>query len=100
MALARILLPYQLAILQIPTRHQLPNSIPKNVRIVAIVEPKLKFVDVAVEVLFADMVEGANYGTLEQAPDAFNRVGMNVTTHIFSLALVHILRPVGLLPTA
>lgn len=50
---------------------------PEDVRVVPIVVPELKFRDVERQVLPADLVVRADDPALKQAPEAFNRVGVD-----------------------
>ena len=50
----------------------------ENLRVVLIVETPFQFFEVSVQTLDADFVERTDDGTLEQAPHAFNRVGVNL----------------------
>jgi hypothetical protein len=51
------------------------NSRSKNVGIVPIVIPELKFRDVKRHILGADFVKAADDAALEDASEAFNRIG-------------------------
>lgn len=53
------------------------NRRAENVRIVPMVVTELKFRDVQRHILGTDLVEGAHDAALENAPKAFNRVGVN-----------------------
>ena len=74
--------------------HQLPvpervgvddacQRVAEDMRVVAVVEPPLQFFEVAVHMLGAHLVERADDGALEQAPDTFNAVGVDVADDPF-----------------
>ena len=50
----------------------------KYVKVIPVVESPLQFFEVAVEMLDAHLVKGADDGSLEQAPHALNAVGVNI----------------------
>lgn len=58
------------------------NRCAEDVRIQALVIPKLKFVDVQMQILLADFMEGADDPTFYDGPESFDGVGMNRSTHI------------------
>ena len=60
----------------------------EDVGIVALVVPKLEFIDVQMQILFADLVEGAHDPALHNRPETFDGVGMNRASHIFSCSVV------------
>ena len=55
------------------------HGVTEDMGIVAVVESPLQFFEVTVQMLDAHLVEGADNGTLEQAPHTLNAVGMYVT---------------------
>src|SRR5580693_5644018 len=55
----------------------------EHVGIAAVIVPKLKFCHVKWKILGADLVECADHAALEDAPKAFNRVGVNRADDIF-----------------
>src|SRR5256885_1217583 len=57
-------------------------------RIIAIIKPKFKFIKVTVKMFHADLMIRSDHRTLEQAPGAFNGIGVNVTPHPFIGAMV------------
>ena len=59
----------------------------KDVRVLAIVETILKFRKVQWQVVFADVVKGADDSALNQAPERFNIVCVNQATHVFALPM-------------
>ena len=54
------------------------HGVTEDMRVVAVVESPLQFLKVAVQVLDAHLVKGADDGTLEQAPHALYAVGVNI----------------------
>jgi hypothetical protein len=68
----------------------------EHVGIAAVVIPELKFRDVQRQVLGADFVECADYAALEDAPKAFNRVGVNRADNIFMVGVPGDLMPVAI----
>jgi hypothetical protein len=50
---------------------------------------ELKLGDIEREILGADFVETANHATLEDAPEAFNRIGVNRTDDVLAGAVPH-----------
>ena len=58
-------------------------------RVVAIIESPFQFLKVSVQVLPAHLVEGADNGTLEQAPHAFDAVGVDIAHHPFLQGMAH-----------
>src|SRR5712692_6645133 len=56
----------------------------EHIRILPVVVAKLKLREVQREILLADMMESANYPTLEQSPERFDIVRMNHATYIFA----------------
>ncbi len=81
-------------------RHQLPISkmlsvhdpsqrIAENVGIVAVVESPFEFLDVAIHVLDAHLVEYVHERPLEQAPYAFYAVCVNISHNPFFLGMSH-----------
>ena len=71
----------------------------ENVRVLPIVETEGKFVQVERQVLAADVVVSADHATLEQAPERFNIVGVDVAANINAVAVADdFVRIVGNLP--
>jgi hypothetical protein len=60
----------------------------KNVLIKAVIIPELKFRDVQRHVFGADLVEAANDTALEDAPEAFNRIGVDRADNVLTRAVV------------
>ena len=59
--------------------HDAPEGVAEDVRVVPVVESPLELLEVAVHVLGAHLVERADDRPLEQAPDAFYAVRVNVS---------------------
>ena len=70
---------YQILIGEVVGCKDSPHGVSEDVRVVSVVEPPLKLFEVAVQMLGADFVERAHDGPLEQAPDALDAVGVNVS---------------------
>jgi hypothetical protein len=64
------------------------NSRSENVIVEAIIIAKLELCNVEMQVLFTDLVESANDPALENASEAFNRVGVNRADDILALGMV------------
>ena len=62
-------------------------------RVIAIVETPFQFLKVSVQVLPAHLVEGADKGTLKQAPHAFDAVGVDLSYRPFLSGVTHSLMP-------
>jgi hypothetical protein len=62
---------------------------PENIRIVTVVLPELKFIQVEREIFLADIVIRPDDSALEQSPEAFDIVGVNFTANVLALAVVH-----------
>src|SRR6185312_9904058 len=68
----------------------------ENIGIVAIVVPKLKFSDVQRQVFGADLVEGANNTTLQDRPEALNRIRVDGTNNVLLSRMAdHFVRVIG-----
>ena len=59
------------------------QRVAENMRVVPVVVAPLQFFQVAVHMLDAHLVEGPDDGTLEEAPHAFDAVGVHVTHNPF-----------------
>ncbi len=70
---------HQFTIGEIPSVYNPLQRIVEDVRVVAVVEAPLQFFKVTAHMLAAHFVERADDGALEQAPDAFDAVGVHVT---------------------
>jgi len=62
----------------------------KNVRVITVVVPELKFCNVQRHVLAADFVERADNTALHQRPETLNRVGVNRTDNIFLVLVLDV----------
>ena len=58
-------------------------------RVVSVVESPLQFLKIAVQVLPAHLVKGADNGTLEQAPHALDPVGVDLADNPFLRGVAH-----------
>jgi hypothetical protein len=65
------------------------NSV-ENIRVLAIVESKRKLVEIKRKVLRADLVVVANDGTLQQTPERFNRLRVNLAANVLIVAVVQV----------
>src|SRR5258708_16248425 len=61
----------------------------ENVRVHPVVVAELEFIDVEREIFPADLMERSHDAALNQRPEAFDGVGVNVSVHIFAFAVVH-----------
>lgn len=64
------------------------NRHSENVVVKAVIIAELKFSDIEVKVLFADIMEGADDAPLEDAPEALNRDGVNRANHILPMGMI------------
>src|SRR5262249_9143755 len=62
--------------------------LPKNVLGLAVLEAKLKLVQVQRQVLLAHMVVAAYDTTLNQRPEGFDVIGMHFAAHVLAFAVV------------
>jgi hypothetical protein len=60
----------------------------KNVIVEAVIVPELKLRNVKMQILFADVMKGADDPALDNAPKAFNRIGVDRADHILLLGMV------------
>jgi hypothetical protein len=65
-----------------------PYRLPKKVLVQAVVisEPELRHIEW--QVLLADLVVSADHSTLNQAPEALNRVGMDSASDVLAARMV------------
>src|SRR5712692_1090610 len=61
----------------------------KNVRILPVIVPVRKLRQVQRQIILRDIVKSSNDATLQQTPEGFNIVRMNVPSDIFLLAVFH-----------
>ena len=54
-----------------------------------VIESKLKLVKVAIKMLHREFMVRTNNGSLKQAPDVLQSVGMNIAEHVLSRAMIH-----------
>src|SRR5438552_15027611 len=66
-----------------------PDRLAEDVRVIAVVVAELEFRDVERHVLGADLVEGADNAALEDAAEAFNRVGVDRADNVLTLGVVN-----------
>src|SRR5258708_36937120 len=59
-----------------------PDRLRENVFVLAVVVPELKLRDVQRQILLADLVERADDATLEDRPEAFNRVRVHRSDNV------------------
>jgi hypothetical protein len=64
-------------------------SRPENVRVLPVVVAELKLIQVERKILLADVVVRPNDAPLEQRPEAFDVVGMDVPANVFVLEVLH-----------
>src|ERR1700722_249280 len=69
----------------------------EDIGVMAVVVPELKFSDVERQVFLADLVIAANDPALEDAPKAFNCVGMDSSDDVFASSVLYDLVRVNLL---
>lgn len=50
---------------------------PENIMVIPVVVSELKFINVEMEILLTDLVEGANDPAFHDGPEAFDDVGMH-----------------------
>lgn len=61
----------------------------KNIFVEAIVVPELKFRDIQRHVFRTDLVESADNAALEDAPEAFNRIGVDSSDNVLLMVMIH-----------
>jgi len=59
----------------------------EDVRVLPIIEPEGKLIEVQGQILAADLVVTANDATLEQAPEGFDIIGVNVAPDVTAIAV-------------
>lgn len=69
--------------------NEFQNRVAEQIRILSVVEAPLKFIEVAVEMLFRNLMERADDGPLEQAERALDGVRVNVAAHVFLRGVLH-----------
>src|ERR1700687_4927733 len=65
------------------------NRRSENVVVKAIIIPELELCNVKMQVLFADVVEGADDTALEDAPEALNRLSVDRADNVLMLGMVN-----------
>jgi hypothetical protein len=65
------------------------NGHSENVIVKAIIIAKLEFRNVTMQISFADIGECVDDVSLEDAPEAFNRVGMNRADNVLPVRMVN-----------
>ena len=60
------------------------NQVREHIGIIAIVIPKRKLIQIERQIILADPMIGADNATLQQAPEPFDIVGMDVPAHVFA----------------
>ncbi len=83
-----LILSHQLPIGEIFSCHDPAKGINEDVGVVTVIVSPLQFFQVTIQVLRAHLVEGFDNGALEQAPDPFDRVGVNVTDNPLLLGVM------------
>jgi hypothetical protein len=61
----------------------------ENIVIEAIIIPELELRNVKMQILFADIVEGADDSTFDERPKALNRIGVNGTNNAFLCSVIN-----------
>src|SRR5262245_4298292 len=61
----------------------------EDVRILPVVMPEREFREVQRQIFFAHFVIRAHDATLEQAPETINVGPVDITPHVFTLAVLH-----------
>jgi hypothetical protein len=61
----------------------------EHVSVLSVVEPESKFVQVERQILAANLVIGAHDATLQQTPERFNVVGVDVAANVFPIHVAH-----------
>ena len=67
---------------------QSEKGITKQPRIVTVVEPPFQLIQIGIQMLDRDLVIGTDDGSLQKAPDALLRVGVNIAANPFLKAVV------------
>lgn len=63
-------------------RTEKPEHFAEQVRVVAVIETKLKFIEIAINMLHADLMIRTNDGSFEQRPDVLKRIRAPVRARI------------------
>ena len=61
----------------------------EDVRVLAMVIAELKFSEVQRKILLRNMVKASHDAALQQAPERFNIIGMNLAANVFALPVSH-----------
>src|SRR5205823_8543960 len=80
---------YQFRIWKLRRINQFRESVPENVFVLPIVEAVLQFVQVGVEMLDTHLMIRTDDRTLQEAPDAFDAVSVNITYNPFILRVIN-----------
>jgi hypothetical protein len=65
------------------------NQIAEDVRVLPVIVAIGKLIEVERQIISRNLVMGADYATLEQAPDALDIVGVDVPAHIFAVRMIN-----------
>ena len=60
---------------------KLPKSVPEDERVLAIVEPELELIEIAIKMLARDLVERTSHTTFEERPRSLNCVRVDLRAH-------------------
>src|ERR1700733_2478217 len=61
---------------------------PENIRVVSVVMAKLKFGEIHRQILFADVVICADYAALQEAPERFDVVRVDLAANVFASLVI------------
>jgi len=65
------------------------NQVSESIRVVAVIMPIAELIEIERQIVLADLVIGADHAALQEAPEAFDIIGMDVSANIFVLTVMH-----------
>lgn len=74
---------HQFLVGEVVGSNEFTQRIPEKVWIVSVIEPPLKLVEVSVKMFCADFVVSTHNGTLQEAPNVFDGVSMDIISNPF-----------------
>ena len=80
---------HQLPISEVSSIDDATQGVREDMRVVSVVESPLQFLKIAVQVLPAHLVKGADNGAFEQAPDSLDTVGVDLSDNPLLRGMAH-----------
>jgi hypothetical protein len=65
------------------------DGVPEDIGVITIVIPKLELSNVQMQIFFADLVISSNNATLQDGPEALNRIGVNCADYMLTNGVVN-----------